>query len=221
VFGYCGDVLFPTLVLSQVIEQIDQFILFNQGEQFEERVEIIQAALSVSLEATPNSQRRSFQVIYASRDLDGMKSEFQVAHIGWNKDNGWHSDYLRLPNQSDLIKGIGTGAESNSDWYSRWQRSDVTRTSRSVFSAFCEALRSGEDPLTGGAPQLVGIYRAGRARSFGVISNGKRYQYGHPVLEGDFNNIEWRNELFERCDGDTMQLLAGAQPQPSPIATGG
>ena len=31
-----------------------------------------------------------------------------------------------------------------------------------------------------------------------------------------FDNIEWRNELFEICDGKTMKRKIGAVHQPNP-----
>lgn len=217
IFGYCGDVLFPTQVLGQIVEQIDQFILFNRGETFGARAAIVLTALEIALNATPIGQQRAFEVIYASRELEGMQSHFQVCRIGWNQSEKWTLVDLELSKHSGLIKGIGTGAAANAKWYDYWQRSDVARTSRSVFGAFCDSLRNGEDPLSGGPPQLVGIYRSGPARSFGVIAGGKRYLNGQVVnSSGTFDHIEWRNELFERCDGNTMKLLSGAQPQPKP-----
>jgi hypothetical protein len=57
VFGYCGDVLFPTQVLGQLIEQIDQSILFSHGEPFRSRAKIVKQALAASLGNIPVNQR--------------------------------------------------------------------------------------------------------------------------------------------------------------------
>lgn len=218
IFGYCGDVLFPTQVLGQLIEQIDQSIIFSSGESFLERYGIVQEALQTALTSTPVNQRRSFQVVYVSRENEGMKSIFHACNISWSRQNGWVATELNIPNSSNLIVVAGTGSTSMQDWYERWQRSDIVGTSRSIFTAFCDSLHSGDDPLSGGAPQLVGIYRAGASRSFGIIKKGKRYLNGQELnLTGMFESIEWRNELFERCDGVSMSRLPEAQRQPKPI----
>ncbi|MGH7752442.1 MAG: hypothetical protein ACREN5_06470, partial [Gemmatimonadales bacterium] len=90
--------------------------------------------------------------------------------------------------------------------------STVGRTSRTVFGALCDSIASGSDPASGGAPQLAGLYRVGSGQTFGVITAGKRYLLGlcvddSPALGG----VEWRNELFERCDWETGTRLPEAQ----------
>ena len=91
------------------------------------------------------------------------------------------------------------------------------KTSRNVFSAFCDSLESRDDLLSGGSPQLVVLYRTGSAKTIGIIHDGKRYLNGLPVESSSLlNEIEWRNRLFERCDGKSMTLLKGAQKQPRP-----
>ena len=87
---------------------------------------------------------------------------------------------------------------------------------RSVFSSFCDAIESPADKLSGGPPQLVGLYRKGLARPFGIIHKGKRYFNGLPVPDSaNLGAVEWRNCSFEIC-GNTMQRRAGAQRQPRP-----
>ncbi len=124
-----------------------------------------------------------------------------------------------MPLESGLIEKVGSGSTSIRKWYEKWQKSDSMRTSRSVFSAFCDSIMNQEDPYSGGAPQLVGIYRKGPARTFGVIYKSERFFYGEKINEDDVenpNNVEWRNNLFERCDGKTTLLLEKAQRQPRP-----
>ena len=78
-------------------------------------------------------------------------------------------------------------------------------------------MKSGGDPRSGGAPQLVGLYREGAARSFGVIFNNERYLFGLPVnLDAEWENVEWRNELFERCNAESKTVLEGAQRHSRP-----
>jgi len=53
--------------------------------------------------------------------------------------------------------------------------------------------------------------------NFGIVSKGKRYFLGMEIPRSShFNNIEWRNELFELCDGETKKIKVGAAHQPNP-----
>jgi hypothetical protein len=72
--------------------------------------------------------------------------------------------------------------------------------------------------LSGGGPQLVGLYRKGPGRTFGTVFGGKRYFAGAPVARdaASSDTVEWRNELFERVDGVTARRLDGAQPHARP-----
>ena len=95
------------------------------------------------------------------------------------------------------------------------------RTSRSVFSGFCGALASGEDSFTGGAPQLVGLYRQMAGQTFGVIYSGAQYVFGFKVTDsGLASSLDWRNALFERCDGLTMERHESAQLHSRPRGLG-
>jgi hypothetical protein len=95
--------------------------------------------------------------------------------------------------------------------------SEVGGTSRSVFSAFADHIKSGVDPYTGGPPQLVGIYRVGPAKIFGTIWNRRRFLSGMEVIDvSDERRLNWHNDPFELCNPLTMQLRETAQPQPRP-----
>jgi hypothetical protein len=145
-----------------------------------------------------------------------MASRFRLWRLDWSQARGWTDQEIALPTESALVLAVGSGADVVTRWDDEWRRR-LGRTSRSVFSAFCDALRSKGDPRTGGAPQLVGLYRTGVAHTFGVISDGRRYVCGLAVPESSaVESLEWRNELFERLDGRTLELLPGAQRQPRP-----
>ena len=78
-----------------------------------------------------------------------------------------------------------------------------------------EAIDSGVDEKTGGCPQLIGLYRNGQVQPYGIIRNRRRYFQGREVDDSNqLDNIEWRNDNFERMNPHTMRLLIGAQPQP-------
>ena len=96
--------------------------------------------------------------------------------------------------------------------------SENQKTSRALFHCFTDTLTNIKDKYCGGAPQLVGLYRIGNARHYGIIHEKKRYFQGVQIDNLiNFDKIEWRNELFEICDGNTMNIKDYAQRQPNPL----
>lgn len=218
ILGYCGDVLFPSQKLGQIIEHIDNGILINADMDISQKQQVVFDSIKNSFGDLPRKQRRNFDIIYSTRCNEEMSSNFGLCRISWTSQNGWSLVPIEIPNCSMLLDTLGTGKQSIESWMRKWARSDVKGTSRSIFSAFCDSLASGQDLRSGGAPQLVGIYRKGKSQSFGIVYQGGRYLLGDKVSSiEDLNSIEWRNELFERFDGNQLSLLPGAQPQPKPI----
>lgn len=216
ILAYCGDVTFPSTILNQIVDRIDPGLLYAKDDTPVQKNNKIFTSISLSFKNYPVSQRRGFHIIHGCREETGMKSVFHVFKITWTT-KGWENEALIIPDESKLIEKIGSGTISMHKWYEKWQRSDSKRTSRSVFSAFCDSIESEEDPYSGGPPQLAGIYRKGNARTFGIIQKENRYYNGEKIFDsGVFNSIEWRNCLFERCDGNTMKILDNAQRQPKP-----
>lgn len=217
IFGYCGDVLFPSLVLSQIISLMDSGLLFLQVEKPSERFKKISDLIKKSFDELPYNAQNPFTVAYCSRLNEGMASTFEFYTLNWNFKDGWITSQPQLPSHSDLVLSLGSGRNSIEASNLRWQATEVKGTSRSVFSAFCDSLKSGLDPFTGGAPQLVGIYRKEAAKNFGIIFNDQRYLFGLPVEENEnLKSVEWRNCLFEISNPETKQRQINAQPQPRP-----
>jgi hypothetical protein len=136
------------------------------------RIAALEDFLMASLEIYPSSERRDFTVVYAWRIGVDMKSSFSLAEISWSPSAGWSSVTPILPSESAVIVAHGSGREQFSAPYKRWKNSDVGRTTRAVYSAFCDHLASGNDPHTGGPPQAVALYRSGPAVTFGIIYRG-------------------------------------------------
>ncbi|MAX53428.1 MAG: hypothetical protein CMH22_15740 [Methylophaga sp.] len=220
VFGYCGSVSFPIQIIGQLIEHIDEGLLFSESDSVEIKIEKVRGEIEKSLNLMPKPQRGTCQILYATRLGNRMRSSFHAAKIKVAHERV-SIEEIELPEKSGLIASSGSGKASLNTWNEEWigkpnqDPHQSGRTSRNVFSAFCDSLGSREDPYSGGAPQLVGIYREGPSKNFGVIHRGKRYLYGVEVASSNgLNSIEWRNELFERCCGETMEVLKKAQRQP-------
>ncbi|MDX7757120.1 hypothetical protein [Aeromonas hydrophila] len=221
-FGYSGSVTFPIQMLGQLIEHIDNGLAICQNDNIDKKLESIRSYIESSFNAMPHDQKKPCQILYATRLGNRMSSSFHMAIFDITS-GGISCEKMALPEKSGLIVTTGSGKVSFKKWYDTWvgkpdqDPHQTGRTSRAVFSSFCDSLESQKDPFSGGAPQLVGLYREGAAINFGIIYNGKRYFNGSEVTElQNLNLIEWRNSLFERCDGDTMNILDKAQRQPRP-----
>lgn len=217
ILGYIGDVQFPSLVLGQLIDMIDDDLLFANADSPQTKQNKLSSIIRRAFKDYPKEKSHPFTIVYCTRENSGMASIFHVSTLSWQQNRTWLQQWLEIPKESGIIKGLGSGRESIESWYSKWSKTNEGRTSRSVFSAFCDSLKSGEDKRSGGAPQLVGIYRKGTGESFGIIYNRKRYLLGLPVDKDEkLDVVEWRNDIFERCDWRTKKVITGAQRHSRP-----
>jgi hypothetical protein len=217
ILAYAGDVLFPTQVLGQLISLLDAGMLFAADATPEIRVQSIASVLRECMSRYPGDQLAGggkVVIVHCCRSGERMASAFHVTELIYDATTrGWIVNPLPLPTESDIVCVHGTGARFVTTWKQRWDSAlGRARTSRGVFSAFCRVLLNQEDSRTGGAPQLVGIYRLGPARTFGAIYGGQRYLFGLPApIVLDDSQIEWRDDLFQRCDPVTLARLEDAQ----------
>lgn len=220
ILGYCGDVLFPTMVLSQITEMADRSLLFPAKASCKERFEAIKEKLIHQFRQYPKMVEGitapTLQVLHISRDpVDNSK--FASWLIQWKREKGWAGKSISLPSFSGVLFSLGSGADEFNGNFDRYKNGPNKGTSRNVFHCFCDTLFNIRDKQCGGAPQLVGIYRKpdSPAITYGIIKDKKRYFLGVPIEDKvDFAGIEWRNDLFERCDGMTMKKFSLAKKQP-------
>jgi hypothetical protein len=218
IFAFCGDVLFASQKIGQIVDQLDRGFLYDVSAEPMQKHAAIFTSVRQSFEDVPNGRRDKFSIIHCTRNEENMRATFSICKISWSNDAGWLKDCLPLPNHSDLVDVLGTGTIMVRRWYERWKRSDVAGTSRSIFSAFCDALNSREDGWTGGAPQLAGVHRSGIAKLFGIVWNGQPFFLGEKVRDPSLAaDIDWYNELLERCDRSTLERLIDAQKHARPL----
>lgn len=214
--GYAGDVVFTSQLISQVIDQMSAGLFSSPADSADAKVDRLIESMRVAIARYPTSQRRDFDIAYVARQGENMNAIFYVATISWRGDK-FIKTVKAHPSSSGPILTLGSGAS-----FFRWRFRKLTekgenmRTSRLVYTAFCDHLLSGEDPNTGGPPQLVGLFSSHPARTFGVIHKGERWMSGSRVLgNADWGyDVPWRDDLFQVCNGSTLQLELGAQPQP-------
>ncbi|MFE9562396.1 hypothetical protein ACFYM0_14965 [Streptomyces sp. NPDC006487] len=213
VFGYVGDVLFPALVLPTVAEILSHESTAPRGILSSQS--LFRAIVEHAWSALPIPERRDVQLVHATREGEGVSCEFGFQVLKYSAaDEAWASEHPPMPDCSSGLVLLGSGKGSLNEAAAEWKRSDAGGTSRAEFGAFCEALGGGADPRSGGAPQIVGLYRKGPGRLFGTSWAGSAHVSGLPLPEGlSIADVEWRNHLFERTDSNG-QRVAGAQIQP-------
>lgn len=216
--GYCGQVLFPSLLLGQVCGRLDASAsnpdFADPGMRHAAIVNVMESAFGTY----PQQLRQPLSITHIGRRSEGKSARFRVWRTDWTAAYGWNDVEIEVPKSSALLLALGSGSPTVAEHHDLWAASSAGGTSRAVFGSFCDALRSGTDPKSGGPPQLAGLYRKGHGMDFGTISNRERSFTGLPVDEVESRrlNVEWRNERFERCDGVSMARLSDAQPHPGP-----
>jgi hypothetical protein len=155
IFGYCGDVLFPTQTLSQITEMIDSgLIAANPFDTIDSYTEKIVAIIEAALNTYPPPTKQRFDVLYCMREGEFMQSRFHLRQITFDPVSTAIVLPIEIPSQSRAVAVLGSGSQSVRDQLHLWESSQVRGASRSVFSAFCDALRSGNDPRSGGHHNL-------------------------------------------------------------------
>jgi hypothetical protein len=214
IFGYSGDVVFPSLVLGQITEAADTGLLFLHTDDSESRHSKFLTAIKASFGRTQNAPTRDFRILHASRQHSGPKAQFHLWCLSYSAAaNSWSDASIVVPSlRSELLAVVGSGSKSIKSQGLRWEKSDQAGTSRAIFAAFCDSIRSSADPLSGGVPQLVGMYHTRLPQPFGIVQDDQRYFHGFPLADGiEPDAIEWRDELFQRIDGRSLKIVAGAQ----------
>lgn len=220
IFGYCGDVLFPSVVLNQIVEIADQGLLFGENWTCEQKFQAVMNKLIQTFKNYPSEitgiVANTLEIIHCSRDNE---QNFFSRKMKWTKaTNKWTGESVEIKSHSDKLFVVGSGAKEFLEKYKEYWKSENQKTSRALFHCFTDTLSNIKDKYCGGSPQLVGLYRIGNARLFGIINNNKRYYQGVQIDNLiNFDKIEWRNELFEICDGNSMKIKNNAQRQPNPV----
>lgn len=222
VLGYCGDVLFPSIALHQIVELADAGLLFSEDFSPKQKFQAVVDKLNDLFRQYPSLHsglaENSLSVIHGSR-APNNKGFFSHT-ICWSQKRGWHGKEQPMPTASGVLFALGTGAADFTENFKRYDVGSTKGTSRAVFHCFCDTLANSTEPTIGGSPQLVGVIRKPQtpAMTFGVIHKGKRTFLGaHIDNLNNFDKVHWRNENFELCDGATMKKLPTAQAQPDSL----
>lgn len=212
IFGYCGDAYFMPMSLGQVLSIAASKVLDLSSPEADARHRLILSLLTPSLSMMKTKHVLPMTLFHGGRDRDLMTSRFRLWRSQFDpKTMLWSDEELVVEDRSYLATTDGSGKTHVEKFERKAAKTSAAGTSRSAVHAFCTSLRSASDPFSGGAPQLVGLWRKGHAKQFGFCWNGKSFVGGMQVTSDlDCEGVEWFNHLFERCDGRTGQRLAGS-----------
>jgi hypothetical protein len=221
IFGYCGDAYFIPMALSQALDLAWLSVIRLNPMSSEERHSTFFELLKDAIGASATRHMQDITVFHGSRDGEFMGCRFRLWRTHMDRVTKiWQDEELPLTENASYVAYLdGTGASHLQRYVSAGSASRAAGTSRAAVYAFTQSLRSGADPFSGGAPQLVGLWRNGSARQFGFCWNGRSYIAGMEVpSSADHSKVDWFNHLFERCDGKTGSKLPRAKSHRASLA---
>jgi hypothetical protein len=226
VFAYVGDVLFPSLLLGQHVAHLDSGVDPLLEVSADKRRAALIEAVTRATETYPSEWMAggTTTIVHIARQGTGLGVVFvttliriigrQVSHQVIDSLDSAGVLEFTADGVHDVNRPIleGSGANAVETELGTWQPADRQYLSRRVFEAHCRAIESGKARASGGAPQLVGLYRKGPGRAFGFAAPGHRASlFGSPIRDDDtLESLEFRNRLFECVDREG-RLLPGAK----------
>lgn len=204
IFGFSGDVLFASQVLGQIIDLVDNGVLFNAASRAQRRHDAAVAALKASHLRRHDTPEADFEIVHIARSGSRMDTHF----IGWAtrfcaNRRSWSDDEFELSPLKPAA--FGSGAQHFHQRIEMRPTPPQDELERVPFLAFRECLASGSDPASGGVPQLSGVYRIGVGRPIGFVDGRDRFLYGLPVDAVHSGNLEWRDQAFRAIHGPTLR----------------
>jgi hypothetical protein len=220
ILAFWGEAFFAGITINQII---DADLLFNSLSYTtsDKRFDIISKIVENSVNNYPfiDTLKGKFNLLHCSRDI--IKNQFKRYVLSLDKKGRWKKTNVDTECNLLLSEAVvfGSGKKDYLKKYKKhYEHNETGHSSRAVFQCFSETLKMSDlDVRCGGAPQLVGIYNGGSGRLFGTIFNNKRFNLGLDIeFLSDFPKVEWRDELFQRCDKLTKERFEYAQQQPRP-----
>ena len=214
IFGFCGDAFVAPNILNQVVRHIEAGILFATTASAIERHKRTLKSIQASVRNSQLATFKNFSILHGARDGIGMNCSFRLWKSNFAADTKkWRDHEIKIDGKNSYFVELdGSGSSYLRDSLGRMHATSAQRTSRSAFQQFFQTLKDQRDALSGGAPQIVGIFRGKGARHFGTIWGKSRFFCGSELVAGgNYNEVLWFNDKFERTDGKTRDLLAGAK----------
>ena len=201
-FGFAGDVVIPGLILGQVSAAIEAGILIDPVATPDEQHQAVLGAVQRGVATTVAMPSLDFIIHHLMRSGDWPNTEFCAWKIVYDvTGRRCTSSPIAIPATTALIASFGTGENAAREHRIKWLRSDIGTRSRAILSAFHDAIVSGDDPLSGGAPQLSALYTRGPPIQIGLVVGERRFLNGLEVeVSPKLSAVEWRDQLGQRVN---------------------
>lgn len=211
-FGYCGDVIFPALLIGQLTSAIDAGILFSSDASADERNELVLQAVRLGVSRAVSTPTGDFSIHHLYRERSWPNTHFRAWTIFFKATSGTcSSQEVCIPSTTAVIGSFGSGRESARAHHSHWQATESAGRSRAILSSFCDSISSDDDPLSGGPPQLAALYTKGPPIQIGMYINRRKFVNGLEVTGSSLGKIEWRDRLGQEVEPQTGKVIPGAR----------
>lgn len=167
-FGFCGDVAFCIVVISQLKNLIDSRCLFRDTDDIEEKTAKVRDYIHSSVKSYPQGEIADFTILHGSR----AGNDFALNSFSYSCKSGFSYNREEMPEVSNKVTVKGSGS---SEFWSNWMQADKesnnnSHTSRNIFHCLNYTIKNAKDKATGGCPQIVGIYFRSRHWNSKVIN---------------------------------------------------
>lgn len=215
IFGYVGHASFGIAAITQLCTASDSGAL-RREKLPGDRAVLYWSLLDSAFSQIPPSVTEATTVLYCTRDGEGKSAEFSAWELKFPKpETGQSVRRVRLSNGgSTVAREFGTGAKPFRNVYDKYRPLPSGATSRAVYWALSDAICSGKDDYTGGAPQLTVLGARGNPKPVGVLHDGVYYLLGLPLPKDQLvksKHTEWRDKNFTMIDPITGKALSNAQ----------
>jgi hypothetical protein len=212
-FGFSGDVVFPALVLGQIVSAMDASVLFLPGDGAEEQHQAVLSAIKRGLARATKTPTTDFVIHHVLRENSWPETRFRAWAVRYTSQTGvCASEEMPIPSATGVIGSFGSGRISAGQHRARWEGSDSGGRSRAILAAFCDSISSADDPLSGGPPQLAALYTKGTPVQIGMIVEGRRFMNGMELEPSKaLARAEWRDALGQQVDPLTGKAKQGVR----------
>lgn len=219
VFGFAGDMITQSTILSQVCELFDYSLLAKPELHAEERHKYFVRLMRSAVEALNDVFIEGIETLHGMReDQEGghafrlWRTKFNPKTLDWADNEMKFSSSGSKSNRNDpgQFFSSGSGAQKHRNhWETRTR--EAGDTSRAIFRALVDVIEQGDDKQTGGMPQVVSLGSNGFPKPVGVSVSRNRSVCGMPLgPAGGGGVIEWRDENYLFLSPESLERKSNA-----------